>query len=152
MTSVLVVDDEPRISRFISLSLRSAGLNPILASCGADALTRAREQNPVLILLDLGLPDMDGLDVFVRLREVTEAPVIMLTARGGCADKVKGLDLGADDYMVKPFDMEELLARVRAALRRAQSHAHGAQTVMQVGFLVIDTAAMQWRSGANQSI
>ena len=118
--TVLVIDDEPYILRFIRTNLRAAGYEVTLAGAAAEALAACEQQAPELILLDLGLPDMDGLDLFTRLRRLFDAPIIILTARGSSVDKVRGLDLGADDYIVKPFDVDELLARVRAVLRRVE--------------------------------
>ena len=119
-TCILVVDDEVSIIRFVSARLRKEGYEIITASNGEEALLRAEEENPTLVLLDIMMPKMDGFEVCRRLREWSEVPIIMLSAKGEESDKVKSLDLGADDYVTKPFGGEELLARVRAVLRRAE--------------------------------
>ncbi len=119
-TCILVVDDEVSIIRFVSARLRKEGYEIITASNGEEALLRAEEENPTLVLLDIMMPKMDGFEVCRRLREWSEVPIIMLSAKGEESDKVKCLDLGADDYVTKPFGGEELLARVRAVLRRAE--------------------------------
>jgi two-component system KDP operon response regulator KdpE len=119
-TCILVVDDEVSIIRFVSARLRKEGYEIITASNGEEALLRAEEENPTLVLLDIMMPKMDGFEVCRRLREWSEVPIIMLSAKGEESDKVKCLDLGADDYVTKPFGGEELLARVRAVLRRAK--------------------------------
>ncbi len=117
---ILVVDDEVSIIRFVSARLRKEGYEIITASNGEEALLRAQEENPTLVLLDIMMPKMDGFEVCRRLREWSEVPIIMLSAKGEESDKVKCLDLGADDYLTKPFGWRELLARVRAVLRRAE--------------------------------
>ena len=117
---ILVVDDEVSIIRFVSARLRKEGYEIITASNGEEALLRAEEENPTLVLLDIMMPKMDGFEVCRRLREWSEVPIIMLSAKGEESDKVKCLNLGADDYVTKPFGGEELLARVRAVLRRAE--------------------------------
>ena len=119
-THILVVDDEVSIIRFVSARLRKEGYKIITASNGEEALLRAEEENLSLVLLDIMMPKMDGFEVCRRLREWSEVPIIMLSAKGEESDKVKCLDLGADDYITKPFGGEELLARVRAVLRRAE--------------------------------
>jgi DNA-binding response OmpR family regulator len=119
-TCILVVDDEVSIIRFVSARLRKEGYEIITASNGEEALLRAEEENPTLVLLDIMMPKMDGFEVCRRLREWSEVPIIMLSAKGEESDKVKCLDLGADDYVTKPFGGEELLARVRAVLRRTE--------------------------------
>lgn len=139
---VLVVDDEPRIQRFIRTNLKVAGYEVALSGNAAEALDACERQEPDLVLLDLGLPDMDGLELFVQLRTITQAPVVILTARGTSVDKITGLDLGADDYMVKPFDVDELVARVRAVLRRsAKGPAGPAKSRLEVGPLTLDLAS-----------
>jgi DNA-binding response OmpR family regulator len=116
---VLVVEDEDRIASFLGKGLRAQGYAVERAATGAEALGRARDPNLDLIILDLGLPDIDGSDVLRRIRQLgSNVPVIILTARGDLDDRVRGLDLGADDYIAKPFAFDELLARVRARLRR----------------------------------
>jgi two-component system KDP operon response regulator KdpE len=119
-TCILVVDDEVSIIRFVSAHLRKEGYEIITASNGEEALLLAEEENPTLVLLDIMMPKMDGFEVCRRLREWSQVPIIMLSVKGEESDKVKCLDLGADDYVTKPFGREELLARVRAVLRRAE--------------------------------
>lgn len=118
---VLVVDDEPQILRVLRPSLTASGYDVISAASGAEALQSFQAEKPDLVILDLGLPDMDGKEVLRKLRIVSAAPVIVLSARDREAEKVRALDLGADDYVEKPFGMDELLARMRSALRRNQN-------------------------------
>jgi DNA-binding response OmpR family regulator len=118
---ILVVDDEPAVTDLLAYNLRKAGYEVLLAADGSEALRLARQSSPDLILLDLMIPEVDGLDVCRELRKTSDVPIIMLTARGEEIDRVVGLELGADDYVSKPFSMRELLARVKAVLRRAQS-------------------------------
>ncbi|MFZ5815139.1 MAG: response regulator transcription factor [Bacillota bacterium] len=144
--SILIVDDEPRIQRFIRANLRAAGYEVLLASTGGEAIAACEQQEPDLLLLDLGLPDIDGLEVFQRIRRFSRLPVIILTARSASSDKVQGLDLGADDYIIKPFDVDELVARVRAVLRRtANGPASPAPSSLTIGPLCIDVAAHEIR-------
>jgi len=117
---VLIVDDEPRYVRLISVNLVASGYETLAARDGKSAVEAAAAQQPDLVLLDIGLPIMDGIETCRRIREFSQAPIIMLTAKAGEADKVAGLDAGADDYLTKPFGPAELLARIRAVLRRAQ--------------------------------
>ena len=133
---ILVVDDEPQIHRFLRPTLEAAGYAVARADTGAEALREAAGLPPALVLLDLGLPDMDGQDVLERLRGFASTPVIVLSARDRSAEKIRALDAGANDYIEKPFDMGELMARVRAALRQAgggspapASFVHGALSV-----------------------
>ena len=121
MTSVLVVDDEPQIRRTLATNLRARSFEVVLASTGEEALTLAARQPPDVVILDLGLPGIDGITVIERLREYSNVPIIVLSVREQEADKVRALDVGADDYVTKPFGMDELLARLRAALRRHPS-------------------------------
>jgi two-component system, OmpR family, KDP operon response regulator KdpE len=120
MTRVLIVDDDPELLRALSINLRARIYEVVLATDGASALRQASSTLPDLVILDLGLPDMNGTEVIAGLRGWSRAPIVVLSAREGQADKVGALDAGADDYLTKPFGMDELLARVRAALRRAQ--------------------------------
>jgi two-component system, OmpR family, KDP operon response regulator KdpE len=115
---VLIVEDEPALLRALRINLRARGYDVAVASAGREALAQARQQPPDVVLLDLGLPDVDGTEVIRDLRGWSRAPVIVLSGRAGSGDKIGALDAGADDYVTKPFDMEELLARLRAALRR----------------------------------
>ena len=136
---ILLVDDEPAIQRALGPLLRSRGYDVTIAGTGADALRLVAEQPPDLIVLDLGLPDLEGTEVCRRVRLASTVPIVVLSARGAEEDKVQALDLGADDYVTKPFGPEELLARVRVALRRRASVAEGADTgTVTVGTLAID--------------
>jgi two-component system catabolic regulation response regulator CreB len=116
---ILIVEDEPGIADTLQYALRTDGFEPVLAATGEEALTRMREQPPSLVVLDVGLPDINGFELFKRLREIADVPVIFLTARSDEIDRVVGLELGADDYVAKPFSPRELVARVRSILRRA---------------------------------
>jgi two-component system KDP operon response regulator KdpE len=136
---VLVVDDEPQILRFLRASLGGSGFEVIEAETGAAALKRAAADAPEIVVLDLGLPDMDGKDVIRSLREWSEIPIIVLSARAREAEKIEALDLGADDYVNKPFGIGELLARLRAALRH-RLRQQGATPVVKAGDLKIDIA------------
>ena len=118
MTRVLVVDDEPQIVRALATNLRARGFEVDLAATGEDGLRLAADRHPDVVILDLGLPGIDGLEVVGGLRGWTNVPIIVLSVREGEADKVAALDAGADDYLTKPFGMNELLARIRAAVRR----------------------------------
>ena len=134
---VLVADDEPRITRLVAMSLADDGFNVVSALGGEEALRKAEESKPDIVLLDIVMPDIDGFEVMRRLRETRPVPVILLTAKGSSADRARGLDLGADDYLAKPFHPDELAARVRAVLRRAAGVTSGAATVL-VDDLAID--------------
>ncbi|SRR5579871_277758 len=125
--TVLVIEDELPIRRFLKPSLQSEGFKVLEAVKGEEGLSLASSHNPDIILLDLGLPDMDGLEVVKRLREWAATPIIIITARGKEKDKIAGLDAGADDYLTKPFDVGELLARIRVALRHSQRLKQGGQ-------------------------
>jgi len=126
---VLVADDEPRITKLVSISLGEEGFRVIAANGGEDALRKAEEYRPDVVLLDIVMPDLDGIEVMRQLRERRPVPVILLTAKGSTADKAKGLDLGADDYVAKPFHPDELAARVRAVIRRYSGATPGAGVV-----------------------
>ncbi len=128
--TILVVDDEPAIRRFLRTSLKGQGFEVIEAASGAEALEQVRSAKPELVVLDLGLPDLDGFEVIRRIRAGSSLPIVVLTVRAGERDKVEALDLGADDYVTKPFGIGELLARVRTALRH-RLHAEGAPAVYQ---------------------
>ncbi|MDT0220858.1 response regulator [Gordonia sp. AC31] len=147
-TRVLVVDDEPQLLRALRINLNARGFAVTTAATGAAALTAAARENPHVVVLDLGLPDIDGLTVLEGLRGWTTVPVIVLSARTDAADKVVALDSGADDYVTKPFGMEEFLARLRAALRRgAVSNATSEAPVVDAGAFVVDLAAKQVARG-----
>jgi two-component system KDP operon response regulator KdpE len=135
---ILLVDDELSIQRAVAPLLRSRGYDVEVAGTGIDALRAAEACSPDLIVLDLGLPDIEGTEVCRRIRARSAVPVIVLSARGSEADKVAALDLGADDYMTKPFGPEELLARIRVALRRVQSDEPLASGQVRAGDLTID--------------
>ena len=129
MIRVLVVDDEPQILRALRINLRARGYDVEVAADGTQALRVAATQQPELVVLDLGLPDLDGLDVIHGLRGWTAVPIIVLSGRAGSSDKVAALDAGADDYVTKPFGVDELLARIRAVTRRTAGQASAAATV-----------------------
>src|SRR6476660_9486638 len=122
---ILVADDEPRITKLVSIALGEEGFRVVTANSGEEALQKAEEIRPDIILLDIVMPDLDGIEVMRQLRERRPVPVILLTAKGSTADKAKGLDLGADDYIAKPFQPLELAARVRAVLRRSSGASPG---------------------------
>ena len=132
---ILVVDDELQIQRAIRTILTEKGFRVTTASNGEEGLTLAATNEPDLVILDLGLPDMDGVDVCTRLREWTQCPIIILSVRDSEREKVAALDKGADDYLTKPFGIEELLARVRVALRHAAGKQERAFGVLQRGDL-----------------
>ena len=125
MANVLIVDDEPQLLRAMQLNLAARGYRTFTAATGGAALSEAAKSPIDLVILDLGLPDMDGVDVIRDLRGWTDVPIIVLSARHASAEKVEALDAGADDYVTKPFDLNELLARLRAADRRIGSTAQG---------------------------
>jgi len=129
---ILIVDDEPRIIHFIRLNLEHDGFQVFEACSGAKALEQLRDRLPDLILLDVMMPDLDGFETLRLLREISSVPVIMLTAKGEEDDRVRGLELGADDYVTKPFSPRELVSRVRAVLRRTESAAPAAHEAIQV--------------------
>jgi two-component system, OmpR family, KDP operon response regulator KdpE len=137
---ILVVDDEPQIQRFLKPSLTAAGYDVISAATGVEALKAAATGAPDLVLLDLGLPDMDGKDVIRQLRTWSKVPIVVLSARDREAEKIAALDLGADDYVNKPFGIGELMARVRTALRHAADNS-GERTLLVSGPLAVDIAA-----------
>jgi two-component system, OmpR family, KDP operon response regulator KdpE len=136
MTRVLVIDDEPQILRALSTNLRARDFEVDLAQTGAEGLRRAADRLPDLVVVDLGLPDIDGVEVVAGLRGWTTVPIIVLSVRDGEADKVAALDAGADDYVTKPFGMNELLARMRAAMRRTGPADE--EPVVTTGTLEID--------------
>jgi DNA-binding response OmpR family regulator len=139
--SILVIDDEARIVKLVRDYLERAGFQVLTARDGETALQVARVERPDLIVLDLMLPGLDGLDVCRRLRQESGVPIIMLTARVEEADRIVGLELGADDYVTKPFSPRELVARVRATLRRANGQV-GPATAIRVGDVELDTASL----------
>lgn len=135
---VLVIDDEPQIRKFLDISLRAQGYRVALAANGEEGLASLATQGADLVILDLGLPDKDGHEVLSELRQWSQAPVIMLTVRAGEAEKVAALDAGANDYVTKPFGVQELMARVRALLRQHAAEGHEALPVFDDGNLRID--------------
>ena len=139
---ILAVDDEPRYLRIIRFNLEREGYRVTCVASGEDALAFFSEQQPSLVLLDVMLPGLDGFEVCSRIREISTRPIIMLTAKGADEDKVRGLRLGADDYVTKPFSAEELVARVEAVLRRADA-ASPREAALAVGELRIDYPAKQ---------
>ncbi len=148
MTKVLVVDDEPQIRRALRTSLEAHGYEVATVGTGEEGVLHVAESVPDLVLLDLGLPDMDGTEVVRRVRAFSDVPVIVLSVREGPQDKVGALDAGADDYVTKPFAMEELLARARAALRR-QVSAEPSPPTLTFGGLQVDLArSLVLRDGA----
>jgi len=139
MTRVLVVDDEPQILRALRINLRVRDYEVHVAATGSEALQVAGRYPPDLVILDLGLPDLDGVQVIQGLRGWTKAPIIVLSGRADSTDKVEALDAGADDYVTKPFGVEELLARMRAAVRRTGTPENLPK--VQLGHLIVDLAA-----------
>nr|WP_225224687.1 response regulator [Cellulomonas sp. JH27-2] len=136
----MVVDDEPGLARALAITLRASGWDVTTAADGAGALAAAAEHLPDVVLLDLGLPDISGIDVLTALRAWSRVPVVVLSARQHGEDKVEALDAGADDYVTKPFAMNELLARLRAAVRRSAAPADGESALVEAGTLSIDLA------------
>ena len=150
MTRVLVVDDEPQILRALRINLRVRQYEVLTAATGAEALDVAGRHPPDLVILDLGLPDLSGLEVIEGLRGWTSVPIVVLSGRADSADKVEALDAGADDYVTKPFAMDELLARMRAALRR--TGAPDDEPRIKLGNLVVDLAARRVEGGPDGDI
>ena len=143
---VLIVDDEPGIVRLISMYLEREGFQTQSARTGAEALEKVAANKPALVVLDIMLPDIDGWEVCREIRRTSDVPIIMLTAREGDEDKIVGLEIGADDYVTKPFVPRELVARVKAILRRARATPQESPaTVLDFGVLTIDTAKREVR-------
>src|SRR5512141_1289174 len=142
MKTILVVDDEPKIVKLVRDYLERAGFSVRVAADGKSALSLARTEKPDLIVLDLGLPQMDGLDVTRELRKLSNVPIIMLTARSEESDKLIGLELGADDYITKPFSPKELVARVRVVFRRMENFAASSE-VIHAADLTLDIPRMR---------
>jgi two-component system KDP operon response regulator KdpE len=139
--SVVVIEDERPIRRFLRVALTGQGYRVFEAETGADGLIEVASRQPDIVILDLGLPDMEGLDVIARIREWSAVPIIVLSARGQERDKVRALDAGADDYVSKPFGVDELLARIRVALRhRARLGAESTESALTAGDLHVDLA------------
>ena len=148
MTTVLVVEDAIEIARVVRDYLRNAGFEVIVVGDGGSAVASVRSAKPDLLVLDLGLPGRDGLDVAREIRRWSDTPIVMLTARGDETDRIVGLEIGADDYVVKPFSLKELVARVRAVLRR--THRGPGDEVVRAGDVEIDTAKMRVSVGGTQ--
>jgi two-component system KDP operon response regulator KdpE len=147
---ILLIEDEPQMRRFLRGSLATSGYKLLEAETGEAGLASARAQPPDVVLLDLGLPDMDGTEVTRRLREWTTVPVIVLSARGQEQDKVAALDAGADDYLTKPFSLPELLARIRVAQRHAARGDGKEESVLSFGDLEIDLAGRVVKRGPSE--
>ncbi len=145
MSHILIVEDETEIAGYLRRGLVFEGFSVEIAANGVAALAAARERPPDLVVLDIMLPGVDGLEVARRLRTASDVPIIMLTARDAVPDRVAGLEAGADDYLVKPFAFEELLARIRVQLRRRQRDEQS--TVLRYGSLTMDTAAHETHIG-----
>lgn len=145
---VVIVDDEPGIIDFVEMGLAQEGMTVVAARTMADGLRAIEAEQPGLVIIDVGLPDGDGFELLVRIRAESDVPVIMLTARGDIGDRVRGLDLGADDYVAKPFHFAELLARVRAHLRRQASAATPRTSVLRVADLSLDLRSREVRRGS----
>jgi DNA-binding response OmpR family regulator len=143
MKTILVVEDEMKIAGLVRDYLRHAGFEVIVTGDGGSAIASARGSKPDLVILDLGLPGQDGLDVTRELRRSSNVPIVMLTARGEEADRIVGLELGADDYVVKPFSPKELVARVRAVLRRTEAGRAGGSEILRAAEVEVDVPRMR---------
>jgi len=151
VTRVLVVDDEPQIVRALRINLTARGYEVLTAGNGAAALRAAADGKPDVVVLDLGLPDIDGSEVIAGIRGWSAVPIIVLSARTDSGDKVEALDAGADDYVTKPFGMDELLARLRAAVRRSTtSAADAAQPVVETSSFTVDLAMKKVHAGGKE--
>jgi two-component system KDP operon response regulator KdpE len=148
--AVLVVDDEPAIVRALSAALQARGYRPLTASTGGEAINVAATHNLAVIILDLNLPDFDGVEVCRRIREWSRTPIIILTVEGADDRKVAALDEGADDYVTKPFSMPELLARVRVAQRHHEAGVAVEDAVLEVGDVTVDLAKHEVRVGTEE--
>lgn len=147
MTKILIVEDEKKIARFLELELKHEGYDVLTAFDGRSGLETALAEEPDLLILDLMLPELSGIEVCRRLRHSSDVPIIMLTAKDDVSDKVMGLDMGADDYVTKPFAIEELLARIRVALKKRRNKDENAlqptDHILTVGSVSLDTASWQ---------
>jgi DNA-binding response OmpR family regulator len=143
---VLIVEDEESIASFVAMYLKKGGFNVSVAATGSEALAKASAEGPALIVLDLALPDIDGIDVCRRIRQRSDVPILMLTARDDDVDKIIGLEVGADDYLTKPFNPRELVARVKSILRRAAPSRRALESaVLAHGVLVVDAGRREVR-------
>jgi DNA-binding response OmpR family regulator len=148
MTSILLVEDDPTLSETLRYNLEREGYAVQLATDGVVGLEMARREQPDLVLLDVMLPRLDGFSICRILRQESDVPIVLLTARQDEVDRIAGLELGADDYVSKPFSLGELLARVRAVLRRSERRAAGSREVLEAGGVRIDTGSRRaWRDG-----
>jgi DNA-binding response OmpR family regulator len=148
---ILVVEDEASIASFVSLYLKNAGYTVRAVPTGADALAQVEAEQPALIVLDLMLPDIDGIEVCRRIRQRRDIPILMLTARDDDVDKIIGLEVGADDYMTKPFNPRELVARVKSILRRAAPAQRGAESAqIRHGDLLVDSGRREAHVGEEE--
>ena len=146
MASILIVEDEKKIARFLELELRHEGYDVMTAFDGRTGLDKALENDPDLLILDLMLPELSGIEVCRRLRHTSDVPIIMLTAKDDVSDKVMGLDMGADDYVTKPFAIEELLARIRVAMKKRRIRDQAAKEddhLLSIGPVTLDLASWQ---------
>ena len=147
MARILIIEDEKKIARFLELELKHEGYDVLTVFDGRSGLETALSENPDLLILDLMLPELSGIEVCRRLRHTSDVPIIMLTAKDDVSDKVMGLDMGADDYVTKPFAIEELLARIRVALKkkrvRDQQAAQNEDHCLQAGCIKVDTESWQ---------
>ncbi len=146
---ILIIEDDPSIGKLLRRALVLEGYTVEWATTGPEGLRLFKQATPDLVILDLMLPELDGIEVCCRLRETSQVPILMLTARDAVEDRVLGLDSGADDYVVKPFDVDELLARLRAHLRRTQRD-RSTQPVLRFADLVVDTASRSVRRGQRE--
>lgn len=147
--NILIIDDDPRITALLKRALNFEGYSTTIAGNGAEGINLALEVNPDMVVLDIMMPGMDGWEVCRRIRAEKDIPVLMLTARDGVADRVKGLDIGADDYLVKPFALEEFLARVRALLRRRKPDREAAAR-LSFADLTLDTGTREVYRGSRE--
>ncbi len=143
MKTILVVDDEPKIVKLVRDYLERAGFGVRLAADGKSALSLTRTEKPDMVILDLGLPQMDGLDVMREIRKLSNVPILLLTGRSEESDKLIGLELGADDYITKPFSPKELVARVRVVFRRMENASSAGQEILHVADLTLDLPRMR---------
>ncbi len=142
---ILLIEDEEKIARFMELELIHEGYQVVVTSKGVEGINRLKDEEFQLVLLDIMLPGIDGIEVCSHIREFSDIPIIMVTARDAISDKVKGLDIGADDYITKPFAIEELLARIRALLRRSDENED--DNILRIDDLAVDTVKYQVNRG-----